>query len=182
MLPQSCQVIVVPKHKKFAGAGNKMQLRSSPILIDQADAQLLSEGEELTLMEWGNAYVRVSHSIHGLDLPCPNSFALPKNFVRMSYVFSKFLNNRSDRYMCLLARSPAVTLPPPAIPKHACVTKWICPIILHVEIRSTDFVIAKICEFWFSADHHMWCSETWVWQLRALMILKYLKAEILSPK
>lgn len=53
---------VVAKHKKNPAAGNKMQLRKSPILIDQADAQSVVEGEEVTLMEWGNAYVRVSQS------------------------------------------------------------------------------------------------------------------------
>lgn len=56
------QVNVVAKHKKNPAAGNKMQLRKSPILIDQADAQSVVEGEEVTLMEWGNAYVRVRQS------------------------------------------------------------------------------------------------------------------------
>ena len=30
--------------------------------LDQADAQVVSEGEEVTLMDWGNAFIRVRKS------------------------------------------------------------------------------------------------------------------------
>jgi hypothetical protein len=32
------------------------------IWLDQADGQVLSEGEEVTFMDWGNAFIRVSLS------------------------------------------------------------------------------------------------------------------------
>jgi glutamyl-tRNA synthetase len=44
-----------PKHKKNPDVGIKVTLRMKEILLEQADAQLISEGEECTLMDWGNA-------------------------------------------------------------------------------------------------------------------------------
>lgn len=58
-----------PKHGKNPGLGTKKVAYSSTILIDQADAQLFSEDEEITLMNWGNAIVReISHSSNPLHL------------------------------------------------------------------------------------------------------------------
>jgi hypothetical protein len=34
-------------------------LRTSQLWLDQADARELKEGEEFTLMDWGNAIVKV---------------------------------------------------------------------------------------------------------------------------
>lgn len=42
---------------------------SHPVLqvwLDQADGQVLSEGEEVTLMDWGNAFIRVSSALQYL--------------------------------------------------------------------------------------------------------------------
>ncbi len=52
------QFVTVPKHKKYPPAGVKTQLRTNSIWIDQADAKELKEGEEVTLMDWGNAIVK----------------------------------------------------------------------------------------------------------------------------
>lgn len=46
-----------PKHKKNADLGDKTMLLSCKLLIEQDDADTLSEGEEFTLMDWGNAIV-----------------------------------------------------------------------------------------------------------------------------
>lgn len=35
---------------------------ASQIWLDQADGQVLVEGEEITFMDWGNAFIRVSKS------------------------------------------------------------------------------------------------------------------------
>lgn len=52
-----------PKHTKYSDLGNKTVVYSSEILLEQADAASLSVGEEITMMNWGNAIVReVSHS------------------------------------------------------------------------------------------------------------------------
>lgn len=48
----------VPKHKKYPPAGEKQSVRSSRIWIDLADAQAVAEGEEVTLMDWGNAILK----------------------------------------------------------------------------------------------------------------------------
>lgn len=58
--PHPCtQVIVIPRHKKYEPAGKKAVLRTSQLWIDQADARELHDGEEITLMDWGNAIVKV---------------------------------------------------------------------------------------------------------------------------
>ncbi|VVT50812.1 uncharacterized protein SAPINGB_P002888 [Magnusiomyces paraingens] len=44
-----------PKHKKNPALGNKTVWFSSNLLIDQEDAALTKDGEEVTLMDWGNA-------------------------------------------------------------------------------------------------------------------------------
>ena len=45
------------KHAKYA-LGTKKVVFSSSILLEQADAATLEQDEEITLMNWGNAFVR----------------------------------------------------------------------------------------------------------------------------
>ncbi|KXZ44656.1 hypothetical protein GPECTOR_64g150 [Gonium pectorale] len=56
--PAEPEVVVVARHKKHPPAGKKAVTRARQLWIDQADATTLSEGEEVTLMEWGNAVVK----------------------------------------------------------------------------------------------------------------------------
>ncbi|KAL8814480.1 MAG: hypothetical protein Q9223_006298 [Gallowayella weberi] len=56
-----------PKHGKNPELGSKKVAYSADILIDQVDAQALTQDEEITLMNWGNAIVRkISHSLNPL--------------------------------------------------------------------------------------------------------------------
>lgn len=55
------QVLTVLRHKKYPPAGKKSQLRLNRIWIDQADALEVKEGEEVTLMDWGNTFIRKIH-------------------------------------------------------------------------------------------------------------------------
>lgn len=56
-----------PLHAKH-DLGTKKVWYSSRILIEQADATSVAEGEEITLMNWGNAIVKsISHSLLGLS-------------------------------------------------------------------------------------------------------------------
>lgn len=58
-----------PKHGKNPELGTKKVAYSTEILIEQADAQNFGEGEEITLMNWGNAIVRkINHSMNPLHL------------------------------------------------------------------------------------------------------------------
>ena len=52
------EVKTVPKHKKFEGAGVKATVVSPNMLIDAEDALVMSEGQEVTFMDLGNAFVR----------------------------------------------------------------------------------------------------------------------------
>ncbi|KAI8319368.1 glutamyl-tRNA synthetase [Martensiomyces pterosporus] len=55
--PEKPYVKEVPKHKKNPELGTKNTVFSSQLFIDQADAQSFEKGEEVTLMDWGNAFV-----------------------------------------------------------------------------------------------------------------------------
>ncbi|KAK4225469.1 putative glutamate--tRNA ligase, cytoplasmic [Podospora fimiseda] len=47
-----------PKHPKNKEVGTKKVAFSNELLLDQVDAKSFKEGEEITLMAWGNAFVR----------------------------------------------------------------------------------------------------------------------------
>lgn len=46
-----------PKHQKNPSVGTKKVVLGSTVLVGQADARSFKEGEEITLMGWGNAFV-----------------------------------------------------------------------------------------------------------------------------
>ncbi|KAI1263699.1 tRNA synthetases class I, catalytic domain-containing protein [Xylariaceae sp. FL1019] len=47
-----------PRHPKNPAIGTKKVAFSQDLLLDQVDAQSFNDGEEITLMQWGNAFVR----------------------------------------------------------------------------------------------------------------------------
>ncbi|GLT59646.1 hypothetical protein SLA2020_324540 [Shorea laevis] len=49
---------IIPRHKKYEGAGEKATKYTKRIWIDHADAECISVDEEITLMDWGNAIVK----------------------------------------------------------------------------------------------------------------------------
>ncbi|KZP21171.1 glutamate-tRNA ligase [Athelia psychrophila] len=55
--PATPEVKTLPKHKKNSEIGEKKTVFSSTILIEQEDAVSFEDGEEVTLMDWGNAIV-----------------------------------------------------------------------------------------------------------------------------
>ncbi|CUS24228.1 LAQU0S14e03070g1_1 [Lachancea quebecensis] len=55
--PQTPDVQIKLKHKKNPAVGEKKVIYYADILVDQDDANAVTEGEELTLMDWGNAIV-----------------------------------------------------------------------------------------------------------------------------
>ncbi|TVY83726.1 putative cytoplasmic glutamate--tRNA ligase [Lachnellula suecica] len=60
-----------PKHNKNPAVGMKKVTYSKDILLDQEDVKLFKQDEEITLMNWGNAYVRKiigSNPITALEL------------------------------------------------------------------------------------------------------------------
>jgi glutamyl-tRNA synthetase len=59
--PADVEFVSRPSHPKDPEVGTKLVARSSKLIIEQTDARLLSEGEEFTLMDWGNAIVRAVH-------------------------------------------------------------------------------------------------------------------------
>lgn len=63
--PEKPFVRVLPRHKKFEGAGNKATTYTNRIWLDYADASTVSEGEEVTLMDWGNAIITEIKKVNG---------------------------------------------------------------------------------------------------------------------
>ncbi|CAM8961945.1 unnamed protein product [Rhodiola kirilowii] len=53
--PNKPFVRIIPRHKKYEGAGEKCTTFTRRIWIDFSDANSISENEEITLMDWGNA-------------------------------------------------------------------------------------------------------------------------------
>ncbi|XP_042468235.1 glutamate--tRNA ligase, cytoplasmic-like [Zingiber officinale] len=56
--PEKPFVRIIPRHKKYEPAGQKATTYTNRIWLDYADASSITEGEEVTLMDWGNAIVK----------------------------------------------------------------------------------------------------------------------------
>ena len=56
--PVNTESVSVPRNKKYPSAGTKVSSRMSLIWLDLADAELLEEGVEVTLMDWGNCIIK----------------------------------------------------------------------------------------------------------------------------
>ncbi|KAL4067745.1 tRNA synthetases class I, catalytic domain-containing protein [Scleroderma yunnanense] len=56
--PEIPEVKKLPLHKKNPDVGEKKTVYSNMILLEQEDAASFEDGEEITLMDWGNAIIR----------------------------------------------------------------------------------------------------------------------------
>lgn len=56
--PAEPETRTLPAHKKNPEIGDKKTVFSSDLLMEQYDAALFGDNEEITAMDWGNAYVR----------------------------------------------------------------------------------------------------------------------------
>ncbi|CAI7793527.1 unnamed protein product [Closterium sp. NIES-53] len=56
--PEAPFVRVLPRHKKHPPAGMKATVFARRVWLEGADARVIKEGEEVTLMDWGNAIVQ----------------------------------------------------------------------------------------------------------------------------
>lgn len=56
--PEKPFVRIIPRHKKYEPAGKKATTFTNKIWLEHTDAASISQGEEVTLMDWGNAIVR----------------------------------------------------------------------------------------------------------------------------
>ncbi|RKP28054.1 tRNA synthetases class I, catalytic domain-containing protein [Syncephalis pseudoplumigaleata] len=55
--PETPEVRAVLKHKKNPEVGEKQTVYAAEVYLEQADAASFEQGEEITLMDWGNAVV-----------------------------------------------------------------------------------------------------------------------------
>jgi len=55
--PEKPFIQILPRHKKCDGAGKKATTFANRIWLDYGDAAAINKGEEVTLMDWGNAIV-----------------------------------------------------------------------------------------------------------------------------
>ncbi len=56
--PAEQEVRELPAHKKNPEVGTKKTVFGSELLMEQVDAAWFGDNEEITVMDWGNAYVR----------------------------------------------------------------------------------------------------------------------------
>ena len=56
--PEEPFVRILARHKKYEGAGKKATTYTKRIWLESIDVSLVSEGEEVTLMDWGNAIIK----------------------------------------------------------------------------------------------------------------------------
>ncbi|CAL5017217.1 unnamed protein product [Urochloa decumbens] len=56
--PEKPFVRILPRHKKCEAAGKKATTFANRIWLDYADALAVRKGEEVTLMDWGNAIIK----------------------------------------------------------------------------------------------------------------------------
>ena len=65
--PETPFTRVILRHKKYEGAGKKATVFTKRVWLNQADGAAVSEGEEITLMDWGNAIIsKVKKDENGL--------------------------------------------------------------------------------------------------------------------
>jgi glutamyl-tRNA synthetase len=55
--PGAPETVDLPAHKKNPALGTKASTRAAAVWLEQADAAAIAPGEEVTLMDWGNAVV-----------------------------------------------------------------------------------------------------------------------------
>ncbi|AMD22657.1 HHL113Wp [Eremothecium sinecaudum] len=55
--PETPRVEMKPKHKKNPEVGEKKVIYYKNVVIDAEDAEMIEEGEEVTLMDWGNVII-----------------------------------------------------------------------------------------------------------------------------
>ena len=64
--PEKPFVCIIPRHNKYEGAGEKAITYARQIWIDRADAESISVGEEITLIDWLNGIVKeIQKDEHG---------------------------------------------------------------------------------------------------------------------
>lgn len=56
-VPQTPKIELKPKHKKNPDIGEKKVIYYKDVVIDKADAELIEDNEEVTLMDWGNIVI-----------------------------------------------------------------------------------------------------------------------------
>lgn len=66
-VPES--TMAIPLHKKNLDIGNKTTTYGSTLIMEQADAQSFDANEEVTLMDWGNAFIAKEASASGSAAP-----------------------------------------------------------------------------------------------------------------
>ncbi|CCE61676.1 hypothetical protein TPHA_0A06020 [Tetrapisispora phaffii CBS 4417] len=65
--PETPRVEMKPKHPKNPAVGEKRVIFSKDIVIDKDDADVIEEGEEITLMNWGNAIIDKKNADGSID-------------------------------------------------------------------------------------------------------------------
>ena len=64
--PEEPFIRILPRHKKYEGAGNKNTTFTNRIWLEYADASVITTGQEVTLMDWGNTIIKEIKTENGI--------------------------------------------------------------------------------------------------------------------
>jgi glutamyl-tRNA synthetase len=64
--PDKPFIQILPRHKKYEGAEKKATTFTNRIWLEYADASVISTGQEVTLMDWGNAIIKEIKTKNGI--------------------------------------------------------------------------------------------------------------------
>ncbi|OEL13712.1 Glutamate--tRNA ligase, cytoplasmic [Dichanthelium oligosanthes] len=64
--PEEPFIRILPRHKKYEGAGNKATTFTNRIWLEYADASVMSTGQEVTLMDLGNTIIKEIKTENGI--------------------------------------------------------------------------------------------------------------------
>jgi glutamyl-tRNA synthetase len=64
--PDKLFIQILPRHKKYEGAEKKATTFTNRIWLEYADASVISTGQEVTLMDWGNAIIKEIKTKNGI--------------------------------------------------------------------------------------------------------------------
>ncbi|RKO94946.1 hypothetical protein CXG81DRAFT_15885, partial [Caulochytrium protostelioides] len=87
----------IPKHKKNPDVGSKLLVLSDQLAVEQADATAFDIDEEVTFMDWGNAYIRsVERDAQGLVTAITAELHLDGDFKKTKKKVTWLSTKRAD--------------------------------------------------------------------------------------
>eukprot|EP01025_Chloroclados_australasicus_P012110 TRINITY_DN15522_c0_g1_i1.p1 TRINITY_DN15522_c0_g1~~TRINITY_DN15522_c0_g1_i1.p1 ORF type:complete len:190 (-),score=31.23 TRINITY_DN15522_c0_g1_i1:311-880(-) len=110
--PDAVEYATVPKHKKNPDVGKKTLCKAPVIFIEQVDAAALKEGEEVTLMDWGNCIMhKVERDASGAIASIDGELHLAGDFKKTKLKLTWLADTPDLVPLCLVDLGHLITKP-----------------------------------------------------------------------